>query len=54
MGNLVHFTIVASQLGKAAFQFGALPLFASAAVYGAFAVWFALVAFYAPVPKNES
>ena len=53
VGNLVHFTIVAAQLGKAAVKFGALPLFASATVYGAFALWFALVAFYVPVPKSE-
>ncbi len=54
VGNLVHFTIVAAQLGKAAVKFGVFPLFASTAVYGAFAVWFAVVAFHTPALKKQS
>ena len=45
IGNLTHFTIVTILLAKAAIEFGVLQLAISAAVFGAFAVWFALVAF---------
>ena len=48
LGNFMHFTVVTILLTKAAFTFGVVQLAASAAIFGAFAVWFALVLFRTP------
>ncbi len=53
VGNFVHFAVVASMLAKAAIKFGAVQLASSTAVFSVFAIWFGLVLFRPPVPKNE-
>lgn len=52
LGNFWHFLIVGLLLSKAAFDFAALPLMISAAVFTAFAVWFGLVLFR-PLPDKS-
>ena len=51
-GNFLHFAMVAITLMKAAFVHRALPLTGSALVFTIFAVWFGLVLFRSPVPKQ--
>ena len=53
MGNFLHFGIVASALGKAAFGAGgSILIWTAALVYVAFAVWFGLVLFGDPLKKK--
>ena len=55
MGNFLHFGIVASALGKAAFGASRSPLILAAAmVYAVFAVWFGLVLFGDPLARKRS
>ncbi len=55
MGNFLHFGIMASALGKAAFGAGRSPvILAAAAVYVVFAVWFGLVLFGDPLKKKAA
>jgi hypothetical protein len=49
LGNLLHFTMVAITLIKAAIEFAVVPLGVSAAVFSVFAIWFGLVVFRPPV-----
>lgn len=51
-GNFLHFAMVGVTLTKAAFVFEVVPLAISAFVYSFFAVWFGIVMFRPPVPKN--
>lgn len=49
LGNFLHFVMVAITLIKAALTFQVIQLAISAAVFTAFAGWFALVLFRSPV-----
>ncbi|MCA1798872.1 MAG: hypothetical protein LC632_05250 [Xanthomonadaceae bacterium] len=51
-GNLVHFVVMAFALSRAALVEPAPALVVAAVVYGAFALWFAFVAFTSPLPKQ--
>jgi len=53
MGNFLHFFALAAALAKAvAGGHTETPILAAAAIYLVFAVWFGLVAFTSPLPKN--
>ena len=52
MANFMHFGIVTILLAKAAVKFGVFQLATSSAVFGAFAIGFAIVLFRPPVPRR--
>ena len=54
LGNFLHFVMVAITLIKAAMAFQVVQLATSAAVFAAFAGWFALVLFRSPVAGSRN
>ena len=50
LGNFLHFAMVGMMLARAAISHGVVQLATSAAVFSAFAIWFGIVLFRAPVP----
>jgi hypothetical protein len=49
LGNFLHFAMVGMMLARAAISHGVVQLATSAAVFSAFAIWFGIVLFRAPV-----